>query len=385
MAQRLAKYLEKNNILMSQQSGFRRKRRTTDNLVFHSQKVLEAFNKKSNVISLSFDIQAAFDAVWHDGLIFKMRKVGVPGYIVEWTRSFLRGRQFDVRVGEQTSEMSPIFTGVPQGSSLSPILFSIFINDIPVVAIPKEGYVTLYADDLSVSFFFKNIRIKDESVSGRVQNYLGDIEKWLCKWRMRMAPSKCNFTIFSKGNNNKNTFQFRLFGELIPHEKNPVSLGIMFDKSLNFKDHVKKLKSNCTQRLNIIKILSHKSWKLSTRTLISIYKALIGSVIDYSAFICPRLDEKTTKSIQAIQNRAMRSIFHRPYDEHTEELCRLSGLPLVQQRMVALNIKYFKNAKIGNPIILDLFRVYRREYPSGHRTGLKTLLCDHRDIFGSNL
>ena len=85
VAQRLAKYLEENKILLSQQSGFRERRRTTDNLVYHTQKTLEAFNKKVNVLSLSFDIQAAFDAVWHDGLIFKMQKFGIPSYIVEWT------------------------------------------------------------------------------------------------------------------------------------------------------------------------------------------------------------------------------------------------------------------------------------------------------------
>lgn len=197
-----------------------------------------------------------------------------------------------------------------------------------------------------------------------------------------MAPSKCNFTVFSKGDKNK--FEFEMFGQKIPYEKTPVSLGIMFDEHLNFKAHVNRLKANCDSRLNIIKILSHKSWKLSPKTLTSIYRCLIGSVLDYSAFIGPRLTEKVAGSVQVVQNTGMRSIFHRRYDEHTEELCRLSGLPLVQERMSELNVKYFENAeRYSNPLIADLFESFRRTWPGGHgpRPGIKTLLCDHEDVF----
>ena len=79
IGQRLSGILEENNIISRQQSGFRRFRRTTDNLAFHTQKVMEAFNKKGRkVLTLSFDIQAAFDAVWHEGLIYKMLKYNIP-------------------------------------------------------------------------------------------------------------------------------------------------------------------------------------------------------------------------------------------------------------------------------------------------------------------
>ncbi len=82
VAQRLAKFLEANRLLVPQQSGFRRNRRTTDNLVFLSQKILEAFNDGKKVLAMSFDIAGAFDAVWHDGLIFKMLQLKVSRYLV---------------------------------------------------------------------------------------------------------------------------------------------------------------------------------------------------------------------------------------------------------------------------------------------------------------
>lgn len=377
---RLATFLEKNKLLLPQQSGFRKWRRTTDNLVFHSQKILESFRKKKKVLSLSFDIQAAFDAVWHDGLLFKLRKLGVPAYITRWTARFLEKRSFDVRVGESVSGRSPIVTGVPQGSSISPILFSVFINDIPSRSSRDDAYSLLFADDLTVFFIFGSTKIKDENVCNRVQTYLKEIEDWLCKWRMKMAPSKCNHTIFSQKNRNRNKFGLKFFGELLPYEKCPVTLGVKFNESLSFEAQVKNTKAKCISRLNIIKILSHKSWKLDKSTLVSIYKALVGSVLDYTAFLSPRLTNTLTKSMQAIQNRATRSIFHKPRDESTDELCKLSGLKRVEERMTALNRNYFTKAVVNrNVLITGLMRDYVDAFPATDE-GIKTLLCGLRDI-----
>jgi hypothetical protein len=134
IGQRFAGLLEENNIISSQQSGFRRFRRTTDNLSFHTQKVMEAFNKKGRkVLTLSFDIQAAFDAVWHEGLIYKMLKYNIPKYLINWTRGFLSNRSFEVKVNDSITKPAPIITGVPQGSSISPILFGIFMISLWVL------------------------------------------------------------------------------------------------------------------------------------------------------------------------------------------------------------------------------------------------------------
>ena len=383
VAKRLSAFLEIAGWLSPQQSGFRRFRRTTDNLVFHTQKVLEAFNMKNKVLSFSFDIQAAFDAVWHSGLVFKMQKAGVPRYMVGWTRVFLANRSFTVKVNDSTSLLAPIISGVPQGSSISPILFSIFINDIPMSTEKNKSYSLLFADDLTVSFIFKSVKLKDEEVSGRVNIFLKEIERWLCKWRMKMAPSKCNYTVFAKGNFCKPKFKFKLFDGEIPFERHPVSLGITFDECMNLKAQVKSLKEKCAQRLNIIKILSHKSWRLERTTLVAIYRSLIGTVIDYSSFLLPRLSAELEKSLQAVQNNAMRRIFHLSLREHTttERLCELSGLCLVKERMADLNANYFGKAfATGNELIRGMLVDYEEVF--GDSTlALKTPLCCQRELF----
>jgi hypothetical protein len=389
VSQRLAGFLEENGLIIRQQSGFRAKRRTTDNLAFFTQKISEALynSKKSGrrrykAVSFSFDIKAAFDTVWHDGLIYKMIEIGIPSYIILWVHFFLQDREFDVRVGNSVSLMAAIEAGVPQGSSISPTLFSVFINDIPSRFIENTAYTTLFADDLTAFFIFKN----ENYAALAVKRFLLEIESWLKLWRLKMAPSKCNYTIFQKKNQSreklKKTFSPKLFGEDIPYEANPVSLGITFDERLNFKAHAKTIKRKCISRLNLLKIVSHKSWHLSKKTLITLYKSLIGSVLDYSSFMLPRLPKDISKSLQAIQNNAVRIIFKIPYREHTKtiDLCTRSGLSLVSERMEELNRSYYDRALAnGNDLIVHLFDSYI--FPSFDIDEKNTLIDNYIDDY----
>jgi hypothetical protein len=377
VAQRLKRFLEAADRLAKHQSGFRPGRRTGDNLFFFTQKVTEAFNRGKKILSLYFDIEAAFDAVWHDGLIYKMIIMKVPTYIIMWVYHFLQNRNFDVRVGESISTLAKILTGVPQGSSISPILFSIFINDIPAPFRNNQCYSLLFADDLNIFFVFN----KPSTVAKQANKLMKELEVWLCKWRLKMAPSKCQHTVFSKGNRNKDQFDLRLFGETIPYEANPVSLGVSFDASLSFQKQVASIKKKCVNRLNIVKILSHKSWGLTSETQVAIYRSLIGSVIDYSAFMCSQLSDSLMRTVQAIQNSAMRAIYKMNYDAHTVDLCAASNLPLVEERMMELNERYIQSSFLSsNVLFCDLAYNYRRSFFGGRLITETTLLCDFNHL-----
>ena len=141
---RLYSHLEAAGLLTPQQSGFRRFRRAADNILFLTQKVQENLNKHKKVCCFFFDIKKAFDNVWHAGLLWKLVCAGVPAYLLLWTAAFLAERVFQVRVNGALSHHGRISADVPQGAVLSPTLFNVFVNDIPLEGKSSLSYSTLH-------------------------------------------------------------------------------------------------------------------------------------------------------------------------------------------------------------------------------------------------
>jgi retron-type reverse transcriptase len=140
-------------------------------------------------------------------------------------------------------KVKKITAGVPQGAVISPILCSIFINDIQNNR-SNVKFSLLYADDLSSFFIFG----KNGSIENSVNAYLRKIKAWLCNWKLNLSANKCNYIVFTQ--NKKANFEFNLYlskkkekklEEKNPKEENPVFLGVTFDKFLNFNTHFSNL------------------------------------------------------------------------------------------------------------------------------------------------
>ena len=189
---KIKEFLKKNKIIIKQQSGFRQKRQTKDNIFFLTQKAIETINRKKRMCAIFFDIASAFDKIWHEGLIYKLIKLNFPKYIICWINQFLKNRFFAVKMNNIITNKLIITAGVPQGAVLSPTLFSIFINDMTVNYSRNKKYSLLFADDLCSFHIYKK---KRTSVK-QIQLYLDSIEKWLKSWRLMMAPHKCNYMQF---------------------------------------------------------------------------------------------------------------------------------------------------------------------------------------------
>ena len=127
----LNRFISHKNIIVPYQSGFRVGRSTHDNLFYLTQKISENISQNQRSCAIFFDISKAFDKVWHNGLLFKLDKLGVSKTIKKWIASFLSNRFGFVSVDGVYSELVKIETGVPQGSVLGPLLLSLYINDIP--------------------------------------------------------------------------------------------------------------------------------------------------------------------------------------------------------------------------------------------------------------
>ena len=128
------------------QSGFRPHRSTQDNLSFVLQKITEATRENKRLLTKMFDIASAFDKVWHQGLLIKLITMETPLYLVQLIQDFLKDTTFSVKMDDYETQMYSISCGVPQGAFMSPTLFSIYINDIPVRYDNRKGrHSLLYA------------------------------------------------------------------------------------------------------------------------------------------------------------------------------------------------------------------------------------------------
>ncbi len=147
MKNRLVKFLDENNKISKFQSGLRAGHCTKDHILRLSQNFQNNFNKNHLTGAVMFDMEKAFDRVWHNGLIYKMHKLKIPNYIIYWVQQFIIDRSFYVQIGNNSSRRFKLKAGVPQGCILSPILFSIYFSDISETINSDKG---IYADDLAI-------------------------------------------------------------------------------------------------------------------------------------------------------------------------------------------------------------------------------------------
>ncbi len=370
-------HLSKNKIIVKQQSGFRAHRQTKDNLFYLCQKNIEAFNRKMKNCVIFFDISKAFDKVWHNGLLFKLISHKFDKYIISWINELLNGRNFQIKINNTLSDEYQIEVGVPQGGVLSPILFSVYINDIifdKIIFNKSATESTLFADDLATSCTAKNIKTLEKIF----KLYMEKLENWLIKWRLCINPNKCQLILFSKCK--QEAVNIELFNEIIPQSDNIKFLGLYLDRSMNLTKCVEDLHAKCHKRLNIIKILSHKSWNLTSETIRNVYFSLIRSILDYAAIIYDLLCETKKQDFRSIQYHALRAAYRKPLKFSHKELLIISKSDSIDERVKRLNEKYFQNCFLyKNEMVLEAINKYFNWYSDNKDSKFKTILCNYRD------
>ena len=142
-------YIFNNNFISDMQSGYKRNDSTVKQLISITHEIYKAFNNSNEIRAVFLDISWEFDRVWHEGLIFKLKRIGIEDDAINILSSFLAGRQQRVVIDGKTSEWTSIESGVPQGSILGPLLFLVYINDLIDVV---ESDIRIFADD---TFIFR--------------------------------------------------------------------------------------------------------------------------------------------------------------------------------------------------------------------------------------
>jgi hypothetical protein len=225
------------------------------------------------------DVTKAFDTVWVKGLHYKLTILNFPSYLVKTLSSYLHSRTFQSSFYSATSTRRNMRVGVAQGGLVSTVLFSLYVNDMPV----PSCHVTLalYADDTALIATSRSLLL----LVSYLETYLNTLELWLRECRIAMNVSKSTVLHFAKtARCIQRPRPVQLFGEPIQWVDTARYLGATLDTRLTWLAHVNQVRRMGAQRLGVLAPLLNRRSGLSIKNSVLLYKQLIRRMIDYA---CP--------------------------------------------------------------------------------------------------
>jgi Reverse transcriptase (RNA-dependent DNA polymerase)/Endonuclease-reverse transcriptase len=317
---RLLKILDKK--LINEQFGFRHGHSTTQQLTRLTEHVTKNFNMKRSTGMVCLDIEKAFDTVWHDGLIHKLLINKVPNYLILIIRSYLTHRKLVVNVNSEISSPKSISAGVPQGSLLGPLLFAIYINDIPI---PKNCHIALYADDTACF----TSSIKPEAIRKNLELAVKTLTDHFTKWKIKINQNKTDAIFFSVRKHKPNSDLKIPSGESLKWQTQIKYLGITFDKRMRWAPHIEAAKCKAIRAISSIYPIFNRHSALSLHNKIKIYRALILPLLTYAAPVWNNASNTNQSKLQVVQNKSLKIIYNTPIYTNLKRLHSQYNIPLV--------------------------------------------------------
>ncbi|KAI2657279.1 hypothetical protein H4Q32_030279 [Labeo rohita] len=250
----------------------------------------------------------------HQILPSTLSSLGITGIPLRWFESYLTGRSFRVAWGGEVSKAHHLATGVPQGSVLGPLLFSIYTTSLgPIIQAHGFSY-HCYADDTQL---FLSFQPDDPTVAARISGCLADISEWMKEHHLQLNLAKTELLIFPATPTLQHDFTINLGTLTITPSSSARNLGVIFDDQLTFKDHIAKTARSCRFALYNIRKIRPFLTEQATQLLV---QALVISRLDYCNALLAGLPSCTIKPLQMIQNAAARLVFNEPKRAHVTPL-----------------------------------------------------------------
>ena len=331
----LYSYIDDNNFISDKQSGYRRGDSTIKQLLSITNEIHKTFDQGKELRAVFLDISRAFDRVWHPGLIFKLRQIGIEGQAIQIIEDFLNNREQRVVIDGQVSDWAPIAAGVPQGSILGPLLFLVYINDITEVV---TSDIQIFADDTFIH------RTADSNSTNELNKDLESITEWAWQWKFQFNPSidkQAVEMLFSLKKNKSVHTPLVFNGIPVKPVDETKHLGIILDSELSFVSHLKSKIAKANQGLGIM--IQLRKW-VSIKVLETVYKLFVRPHFDYGDVLyhqdSPTKNEifefsskyRVLNEVEEVQYRAARIITGAWQGTSYEKLYKILGWESLNKR-----------------------------------------------------
>ncbi len=322
MFNQVSAFLTQNNLLDSNQSGFRSGHSTETALlsIVEALRLAKADSKSSILILL--DPSAAFDTVNHQILMSTLLVKGISGTTLQWFESYLSDRSFKVSWRGEVSKSQHLTTGVPQGSVLGLHLISVYMAPLDSV-IQKHGFsYHCYADDTK-TLTLPHIPSWWSTIAARISPCLTDISWWMKDHQLQLHLAKTELLVVPGNPSFSSHFHHPVRQINHNSSKTARNLGVMIDDQLTFSDHIAKTARSCRFALFNIKKIRPFLSEYDSQLLV---QALVLSRLDYCNALLAGLPASSIKPLQLIQNAAAKLIFNEPKRMHVTPLFILFAL-----------------------------------------------------------
>ena len=320
-------YLRDTGYLDNLQSAYKQSHSTTTALLNVIDDIYEALENTELTFLVLLDYSKAFDCANHRLILAKLKAAGLCDEALGWISSYLSGRSQKVVTGTGESGWEAIINGVPQGSVLGPLLFTVLVSDIKDAI--KRGRYHLYADDTQLYYTCKVDEV-NETID-RINSDLSNISKFSKNNCLKLNAGKSKFIIIGSRPNLKklksiNLKQIKLDNEVIEREFEVKNLGVMFDETLSWARHVNLTVARAYGKLKNV-------WRfnkfLSEKSKLSICETYILSNFNYCDILLQNMTNQLQDKIQKVQNRCIRFIYGlRKYDHvsHFRKSCKVLSM-----------------------------------------------------------
>jgi len=293
-----------NNLFCNNQYGFVKGRSVVLQLLNVVDHWTDMLDRGQQIDVIYTDFEKAFDKVPHKRLLSKLHAYGIHEELINWVKSFLEGRMQRVRIKTELSTYKPVLSGIPQGSVLGPLLFVIFINDLPDIC-NNLSDLFIFADDAKL---YKSIcnQLDSDVLNECFQNILN----WSDNWLMKLNISKCK--VLSLCSNKNKSVKYTYGAELpgvgfseLEHVDSIKDLGVTMDCELLFNMHIYDKINIAYKMLGIIK----RNFKdVDNFAFITLYKSFVRSHVEYANSVwCPH-GVGVIQDLEKVQKRATKNV-----------------------------------------------------------------------------